>query len=184
MLSIALIIRFSTNYKTSCAIFANNSIKGDITKEINIILGDLNTNELSIKKISYKENRDVSVIDINSNAINGICNKISSDIYDLLQSKRFQYGIPIGNVLGTPYFSSKGYKIKFEVVSVGYVNYNINSELISGGVNQTVHRISAIFSVKIQCIAPFQKIEIEMSLPLILSETLISGNIPLIMLSS
>ncbi len=181
----AALIRISRHYTLSCEAFAETGIKGDITKDVNKTLSEkLNSNLYEYKNIVYKQDGSISQIEINTEDINVICNEISEDIYNLICDRNRFYGIPIGNTLGSSYLSGKGPKLMVNIVPLGYVNYTINSELISGGINQTLHRISAEFTLEIRCLAPFHENKTEIKIPLVLSEILIAGPVPEVLFPS
>ena len=174
-----IIFRISTNYETTCNVFVENGIKGDLTKEANLIILDVITNTTdNFKKITYRTDGSVATIEINTTHINHLCNEIAVEIHKRIQDNQHIYNMPIGNTLKIPYFSGKGFDIAVELLPLGYVEYEINSALIEGGFNQTLHRISVDFFIKIRCILPFHKFDSEIKVPMIISETLIAGNIP------
>ncbi|MBE6691805.1 MAG: hypothetical protein E7586_00540 [Ruminococcaceae bacterium] len=175
----AVIIRISRHYTLSCERFAETGIKGDITKDINIMISEkLNTCQYEYKEIVYKRDGSISQIEINTEKINLICNKVSEEIFNLICNRNHYYGIPIGNTFGSSYLSGKGPKLGVNIIPVGYVNYTVNSELISGGINQTLHKITATFTIEIRCLAPFHENKTEIQIPLVLSEVLIAGAVP------
>jgi hypothetical protein len=69
-------------------------------------------------------------------------------------------------------------------VPLGSVDYVIDSKLISGGVNQTLHRITINYNFEINCLAPFSETVIAMNNTLILAETVIVGEVPNYILSA
>ncbi len=181
----ALLIRIARHYTLSCEAFAETGIKGDITKDINKILSEgLNYNTKEYKNIIYKQDGSVAQIEINTETINVVCNEISEDIYNLICERSRFYGIPMGNTLGSSFLSGKGPKLRVNIVPIGYVNYSISSELLSGGINQTLHRITAVFSIEIRCLAPFHENKTEIKIPLVLSEVLIAGPVPEVLFPS
>ncbi len=187
LLLIALTIRISRNYAVSCDVFAEIGIKGSITKDINsTILEKLNIEEntFDFKTINYKTDGSISQIEINTAKINLFCNETSEDIFQLICHRTDSYGIPIGNTMGYAPLSGKGPKLKVNILPIGNVEYEINSELLSSGINQTLHRISADFTVEIQCLAPFHQYKTEITVPMIISEILIMGTVPEVLFSS
>ena len=160
-------------------------MKGNLICEPNSKVAHVinNSNE-AFKEINYKNDGSIVSIEINSKAINKICNDISIEIYKKIKDSHHSYGMPFGNTLNITNAERKGFKIDAEIIPVGYVEYKINSTLTEAGINQTLHRISADFFVEAKCILPFNKTTIKISLPIILSETLIVGNIPEVLFTS
>ncbi len=185
---IILILRFEKYYSKSCDIYAETAVKGDITRNINLSIYDTlnqrNINYNEIAKIDRNTDNTISSIIIDSIKVNKIANELSFKIYDCIKSESHTYGIPIGNALGYKYLSGVGPKIPITVISIGAANYKINSDFISEGINQTVHRISIVFTTEIVCTVPFHECNNLLEYEIILSETLIVGKIPQVFLSS
>ncbi|MBO4501832.1 MAG: hypothetical protein J5760_06275, partial [Clostridia bacterium] len=55
---------------------------------------------------------------------------------------------------------------------------------VTGGINQTVHRISVVYSVTVRCLAPFDEELTVITGETVLAETLIIGEVPEIMFSA
>ncbi len=185
---IILILRFGKYYSESCDIYAKTAVKGDITRNVNTsiyeTLNQHNIDYSEIAKIDRNTDNSISSITIDSIKINKIANELSSKIYDCIISKSHTYGIPLGNVLGYKYISGMGPKIPITIIPIGAANYKINSDFFGEGINQTVHRISIVFTTEIVCTVPFHKCNNLLEYEIILSETLIVGKIPQVFLSS
>ncbi len=185
---IALTLRISQYYHIACESFAEEWVKGNITKSINqtlaIKLSECDVNYDKFAKINYLSDGRIASISIDSGRINMVAVELSNNIYNCIENYKNSFGIPIGNILGYKYLSGKGRSIDITVLPIGSVDYEIKSELISGGINQTLHRVSIDFIACISCIAPFNEIKCEIKTTVILTETLIVGEIPKIMLSS
>lgn len=180
-------LRFSQYYSKSCVDYANTGIKSDITMDINAVLAEdieINNSEYeNFIKIKYGNNNEITAIEIDSGKINRVSNNISSKISEKLINTNREYGIPLGNALGSKLFSGRGPKIGVNIIPIGTVRYEIKSELISGGINQTLHRISVYYTTNVKCIAPFNENDIKLETFVIISETLIVGKVPDIALS-
>ncbi len=182
----ALTLRIIRYYSISCNIYANTGIKGDIYNRVNnTLIKCLDKNRFEdIVEIVYTDSGDISDIKVNTTQLNIFATTTSSDIYSIINECSGSFGIPIGNVLGMKYLSGKGPKIPIKVYPVTAVSHNIYSELLDSGINQTLHRVIIEFRVDINCVAPFNSNEIEISTKLIMAETLIVGKIPQLLLPS
>lgn len=187
ILFVFTLIRFFKYYSKSCIEYANTGIKSDVTMDINSVIAkdiDINKSEYeNFLKIQYGENNEITAIEIDSGKINRVSNNISTKINEKLINSKRKYGIPLGNALGSKLFSGRGPVIGVNIIPVGTVGYEIKSELISGGINQTLYRISVFYTTEIKCLVPFNETDIKLETFVIISETLIVGKVPDIALS-
>ncbi|MBO4453252.1 MAG: sporulation protein YunB, partial [Clostridia bacterium] len=114
--------------------------------------------------------------------INKIALGISEAVYDSIKDPETEYGVPLGNAIGSRFFAGKGPKIPVRLTQINAVSYEIKSDLISGGINQTVHRISVRYTVTVKCLAPFNENLIIINGEQIIAETVIIGEVPEILL--
>ena len=183
----AIIIRISVNYSTAFDEFAENSIKASMKIEINrIIYQNINSSNIQIDEITNVNrapNGRILSISINSAKLNTLMLRIEANILKELKISSIELGMPLGNLIGFKALSGKGPQISVEVLPTVSVIQQPKSELISGGINQTLHRITALIETEIKCIAPFYTTKCKISTTIIISETLIVGETPEIILT-
>lgn len=188
LLTSAVMIRMTRFYSEACATYAQSGVKAEISNKLNsIIIEELATRSIEYSqfaKIEYLSNGKAGLITVDTIAINSIATEISIKLTDEIKEAQSLFGIPFGNTVGITYLAGKGPKINVTITPVGYTKYEINSQLISGGINQTVHRISIDFSAEIECVAPFNKEIIIVESSVVLAETVIIGDVPQILIPS
>lgn len=184
----AFVIRIASNYSIACDTYADQGIKGSLAQNINKALSEsLNESNISydtFAKIHYLPDGRIGAINIDTIKLNLLATDLSNQIYECINKTDNNFGVPFGNILGDPYSSGTGPKVRVTIVPVGNVNFEIQSELISGGINQTLHRISVRFYTSLNCLVPFHKSNCTISTTIIIAETLIVGEIPNTILSS
>lgn len=182
MLIAAVLLRVSRYYSISCDTYAENGIKGRISYEINknieTTITKQKNNTCDFIKIYYNNENKIESVSIDGAAINSFALNISNTVYDSIIDTENSFGFPIGNAFGSEFLSGKGPNVKVTVVPVGFVEYDIESEFVSAGINQTLYRIIINYKTKISCIAPFYDTESEIITKLIVCETLIVGEVP------
>lgn len=182
----AVIIFFSVtigkNYSKACDTYAQNGVKAKLTFLINDIateyLSSFNEGKEHFTEIKRKSDGTVSDISIDTIKLNILATELSNRMYETLEYECPEFGIPFGNITGFKSLSGKGCKFPVKVVPVGCVAFESQSEFISGGINQTLHRISIIFSVTVNCLTPFHECNSVITVPITVSETVINGNVP------
>lgn len=183
----ALIIRVAVNYSTAFDEFAENSVKSHVKLEINkIISQNINSGNIQIDEITNvnrtSDGRIIS-ISINSLKLNTFLLMIEENILIGLNKTSVELGMPLGNLTGMRALSGKGPKITVDILPTISISQQPNSELLSSGINQTLHRVTSSIETEIKCIAPFYTTKCKIRTTLIISETLIVGEIPEIILS-
>ena len=180
-----LIIRFSRFYSIACDTYAKNGIKADMTLKINKTIYnhiENNGDYINIVTINRSENGKIMSLSIDSIKINKIVSELTQEIQLSISDSSSYYGFPIGNAFGIKILSGKGFNIGVTVVPIGAVEYELKSELNSCGINQTLHRIILEFNINVSCLSPFHATEIFIKTNLIISETLIMGDVPNILM--
>ena len=186
VLCMPFVYRFSKYYKIACEQYASTSLKGDITSKINRqIMAYLNNSELnysSITKVNYDKEDKINSISVNTSILSATALEISEIIYNDLRHLKESYNFPLGNAFGLRSLSGKGPNLSISVVPLSAVNYRIESQLLSSGINQTLHRIFIVFESEISCLAPFYETNITIETTIIIAETLIVGEVPPVLL--
>lgn len=187
MVTTAVVLHFSRYYSEACDVYAENSIKGSVNSKINSSIAEyLYQNGVKyseITELNYSSDGAIVSVTVNSLYLNIIASELSQIIYDVIEAGENEYGIPLGNITGAKYLSGRGPKIKVRIAHVGSVVYSINSELISGGINQTLHRINIVFDVAISCLAPFNETKSTIRTEISVAESLIVGEVPKVIMS-
>lgn len=187
LLLTVLILQIAKNYNKAFDSFAETSVKTHIKLKINeIITKKLDSSNMQIDEIIYinsnSEGRIISII-VNTPLINRILFEIEKEILNETDLSSLTLGIPIGNLLGFKLTSGKGPKLDVIINPISVTANKPKSELMSSGINQTLHRICVDFSSEIICLAPFYETKCTVSTTIILSEILIVGEIPDVIVS-
>ena len=86
--------------------------------------------------------------------------------------------IPIGAALGIRFLSGFGPRISVQILPVGAVNTNFETEFEAAGINQTRHKIFLTLRATISLIVPTgsQRVEVTSKVPIV--ESIIVGEVP------
>ncbi len=110
-------------------------------------------------------------------------NKVQSDLTLLINKELERSGsksteIPSGTLTSSFLLNGKGPKIKIKVAPIGVAGVELKSELNDSGINQTVHRISAVISARMSSSSPLYSFDVVTKFELILAESVIVGSVP------
>ena len=96
----------------------------------------------------------------------------------LAETGKISERIPVGSLTGSYLLAGKGPALKIRVCPAGKADTEIKSELVSAGINQTRHRISAVITVKLTSSLPLYSFDSEVKYEFLLAETVIIGDVP------
>ena len=155
-----------------------NQTVTDIIEEMDIKCDDL-------EEITQTSDGTVSTINTNTVVVNKLKNIISVQIQDNLSDiKNKRVNVPLGTILGSNLFNGQGPDIPLYITLSGNVKSDFESTFESGGVNQTVHKLSIKISADITIIMPMSTSTTHVETSVLIGETVIVGSVPSGMLYS
>lgn len=130
---------------------------------------------------TIEKDEDGNIVIIKSNVVP--INNMISDLAEAIQNRfneneKTEINIPIGNLLGTYYFSGMGPSLPAKTLLAGTLDTEIKSEFIAQGINQTLHRIYVNFECDAKIVTPIGKFQEKVVNQVIIAEHIIVGNIP------
>ena len=128
--------------------------------------------------VDYVEEGGIRSIQTNALEVNLLRAQIAEAVEKAVTLRRGKLRLPLGALLGSNLFAGAGPRISVPLRMTGYALTDIRSDLSSGGLNQTMHRILMDLRVSISVILPGGAEESELELTVCLAETVIVGNVP------
>ena len=158
----------------------------DEVKSIATIISNQESTKI-MNKYQYEELYTIekdeagNIVIIKSNVVP--INNMISDLTESIQNRfnereNSKIDIPIGNLLGTYYFSGFGPSIPAKVLLSGTLDTEVKSEFIAKGINQTLHRIYVNFECYVKIVTPIENFQKKITNQVIIAEHVIVGNIP------
>lgn len=136
-------------------------------------------------EIVNKQDGTVSAVKTNALLINLFQTRISERLNSRV--KEFclkEHRIAIGSLSGMVLFNGRGVKIPFYLSPLSQVKTELESEFLSAGINQTIHKINLKVSVGIRAVIPGFSDETSVSADYCVAQTVIVGDVPQLMLGS
>lgn len=90
---------------------------------------------------------------------------------------------PAGALTGNDLLSSLGFSVAYRIIPAGKVTVSPNSAFDDSGINQTIHRLQMEVEVHVKILFPLMKKEETVKRTVILSETVIIGDVPGVLFS-
>lgn len=123
----------------------------------------------------------VTAIRIHSAELSLLASELTVHMLEELRDyQNDSFGIPLGNLTSNALLSGRGPLIRVRPVSAGNVANELKSTLESAGINQTLHRVALHFTVTINYLAPMESCMDTISFDLLIAETLIVGEVPIL----
>lgn len=138
--------------------------------------------ELSYEKLSETTRaEDGSVLEITANMqnINKLKTEVSLRISEKLEDiKSRRIDVPLGTLMGLDLFYLKGPDVPLYISMSGSIETDFVSEFESGGINQTVHKLSLMITADMTVLLPPASENTSIATSVLVAETVIVGEVP------
>ena len=121
----------------------------------------------------------ITMLQANSIQINSLSRRVIDVTYSYIMERiGANLKIPLGSFSGIPLFSGVGPDITIPTMPYGSVNCVFLSKFVTAGINQTLHKIYLSVDTSITMVLPFNTIHVDDTTEVLVSESLIIGEIP------
>lgn len=133
--------------------------------------------------VIYNDQKQITSIETISYAVNKTQSELILEINKKIKTISWKKAsIPLGSLTKTFLLNGKGPKIHIKISPVGCASVRLKSELVSAGVNQTKHRITAIIAIKMSSSTPMLSFCTISEFELLIAENVIVGEVPNVVL--
>lgn len=144
---------------------------------VNEKLGKLNYNDL----VYLQKDQNSKITALQTNIVR--MNQISADMASAMQEKMSKLdslyiNVPIGNAFKNPFFTNRGPMITVKIIPYGNIDTDFKTEFVTGGINQTKHKIYLEIKTKMIVVVPLVKKGTEIVTTVPVAETVIVGDVP------
>jgi len=154
----------STNYAVNLAVIS--AMQGTVTYD-------------DLIHIVTDASGKITMLQANSIQINALSRDVIDNTYNYIMEKvGSSLVIPIGSFSGIPILSGLGPSVVIPTLPYGSVKCKFLSQFVSAGINQTIHKIYISVQTSITLVLPFNNINVEDETEVLISESLIIGEIP------
>jgi len=154
----------STNYAVNLAVIS--SMQGTLTYD-------------DLIHIVTDANGKITLLQANSIQINALSRKVIDKTYQYIMERiGANLSIPVGAFSGIPILSGFGPMIDIPTMPYGSVNCTFLSKFVSAGINQTLHKIYLSVETSVTMVLPFNTVKVDERTDVLVSESLIIGEIP------
>lgn len=138
----------------------------------------------SFVSVGYNKDGMVTSVETDSIEVNRFASLLSENIQEEMKAREYEkIKVPLGSVTGNKLLSSLGLSIPYRIIPQGKVLVTPQSVFTAAGINQTVHQLKMDVSVKVRILFPLIAKEEKINREIIVSETVIVGDVPEVFLS-
>lgn len=175
--AITIIKAITPIIERQCKVIAKSTASEYANQVCNKAMENLTYEDLcTIDRESEGRIRLISLNVVNVNKLNSkIALEIQKKLNDSTSSKFY---IRLGSFTGSKLLSGRGPNVEVRMSTIGSVTTDIKSEFEETGINQTLHKIYIDINCNVSLLSPFKDIDEQITAQVLLSETVISGDIP------
>ena len=150
-----------------------------INETVTEVLEEMQITPDSLEIVSVRDGGELASLSTNTVIVNKLKNMITLRVQQAISDiKNKRIEIPLGTVLGTEIWNGMGPGVPVYISLSGSVNSDFEEKLESGGINQTVHKLSVRVCADIQVIMPSGSGSERVETTVLIGETVIVGKTP------
>lgn len=182
------IIFFGTNINNVVFSYSESKVRALSIKAVNNAVSELVTNKnIYDNLVNITTDNEGNIILIQANSIQ--INMLTKDLIKASQIKLEKIGadginIPIGTFSGITLLNGRGPAVNVKLIPVGDVACNFQSEFLSGGINQTIHKLYVTVDTSVNIILPLRNNTVKTATSILICESVIVGKVPQVYLNS
>ena len=164
--------------KTYCTAKINSLTEQALNVAVSNVI-NTTINYDNIMTINYNQSGEINYITANQYMINTITREIIKDTNERIKMLDDEYmQIPLGTLSGFALFNGRGRRIKLNATPVAIIGSSFDSNFISVGINNTLHKIYLTINAKVEMNLPIKKQTINVTQQVLLCESVIVGKVP------
>lgn len=164
--------------KTYCTAKINNLTEQALNIAVSNVI-NTTVNYDSIMTINHNQAGEINYITANQYMINTISREIIKDANERIKMLDDEYmRIPLGTLSGIALFNGRGKRIKLSASPVAIIGSSFDSNFISVGINNTLHKIYLTINARVEMNLPIKRQTIDVKQQVLLCESVIVGKVP------
>lgn len=168
-------------YRNLMSVLTVNNAEYIVISAINESIIEQSSQNVFTNLVLFEKDNEgkINAISTNMSAMNSLKANVTMAVYDKInQLEQISIEVPLGNLIGSDFFSTIGPKIKTSLLATGTPQCQFVSSFESSGVNQTIHRIMLNAKADICVVFPFGNHSFTIENDFIVMETILLGDVP------
>ena len=164
-------------FEANCLSKANSLGVKIVNEEVRNVMLEYTYDDLIV--VNTDNIGNITFLESNIISINEIIAKITSNIQLRIdENESSKVYINLGTISGLSYLKNVGPSIGIRLETGGSVRANINTEFITSGINQTLHRVYIDIKTTVKVVTPIAVYNKVIDNKVLLAEAIIVGKIP------
>lgn len=147
---------------------------GWMTGSVGEVLGE--TGELV--RVTTGPAGEVTAIQTDAAAAALVCGRVSRQLSRQLADYREPMEIPLGSLTASQWLAGRGPRLRILLEPEGRVTVELESRLVSGGINQASHQLWLVMEMTVGAVSSFGELEVTVPGRFLLAETVVVGELP------
>lgn len=132
-----------------------------------------------LEHVSYSSDGRITSVSTDAVTINRLKNAVTLTIQERIANvQRRRVDIPLGTIMGGELTNGQGPGFPVFISLAGSIDSRFEGGLESGGINQAVHTLSLVITADIRIIMPLGATDTRVETSVLVSETVIVGDVP------
>lgn len=174
----ALLLLFRSLLTSMAVSSANDAVILAVNGIVEDIMSDPDFYPEELVTLEKDAAGSVCAVKTNVAAVNLLAANVLERAVEQTAENVLTVGVPVGNLSGSALLLGKGPSVPVEVVMLSSSVAAFRSELTSAGINQTRHQIILELHVDISLFMPWRTVSSEVDTDILVSETVIVGDVP------
>jgi len=133
----------------------------------------------TLLRVQYDPDGTLQAVSVDPFALSRLRSAVARRSEELLAEKsEAEATIPLGSIVMSEFFSGMGPEIRFGFRPEGSLQFDVQSELMEGGVNQTVYRVYIDLELAIRAVTSFSNHAVTVSHQVTAAEMMVVGELP------
>ena len=129
--------------------------------------------------VTFDRQGGVRLLQSNTAAMNALASRAALTAQEKLKNLQDQsVSVPLGSALGIALLSGSGPRIQVQILPVGSVVTEYETQFSSAGINQTRHRVLLTMTAQVQLILPTGASSVQAMNQVAVAESIIIGDVP------
>lgn len=179
LMIIFLEVRLKPVVRAVASIQAQSFATLTINETVTDILDEMQISDEELETVTVSADGAITSISTNTVITNRLKNLITVRTQEALSNIRSKrVDVPVGTIIGGELFNGVGPCLPVYISMSGTVSSDFEEEFESGGINQTVHKLSVRISAEINIIMPMTSCTENVETTVMVGETVIVGDTP------
>ena len=162
--------------------YALSAARDQVIVEVNKIVKDVMADDRfggdSLVVLEHDGSGGVSAVSANVQAVNTLSAEVLSRAVAATEHGVAAVDIPLANLLGSAILMNHGPSITVHITVLSSSRAGFRSEITSAGINQTRHQLFLDLDIQLSCLLPWQTVDTSVQTEILVSETVIVGQVP------